>query len=154
MLVRIVEIEGPIHEEEIGRRYAYVCACERAGARIQEATSRGLAWAVQAGKLFVEDSFYSVGPVTECPPRDRSNTRFATLRKPEMIPPVELRTALVQIVRDHIGVEPQDAVIQAARVLGFQRTGADLQGRVDDQLRALLADGVLVLRNENRLYVA
>jgi very-short-patch-repair endonuclease len=152
VLVRIVEIEGPIHEEEIGRRYAYVCGCDRAGGRIQEAARRGLAWAVRAGKLYLDGSFYSLKPLTACPPRDRSNIRSSTLRKPEMIPPVEVRTAVLQIVREHVGVEPQDAVVEVARVLGFQRTGAEVERLVEGELRALLADGVLALKNENRLY--
>jgi hypothetical protein len=69
-----------------------------------------------------------------------------------MLPPVEIRTALRQIVGEHIGVEPQEAVVEVARMLGFQRTGPELQRVIEDELRAMLADHLLLLRNGNRLY--
>ena len=69
-----------------------------------------------------------------------------------MLPPIEVRTALTDIVQEHIGVEPQEAVVEAARKLGFQRTGAELQRIIERQLRSLLADGALALKNGNRLY--
>jgi very-short-patch-repair endonuclease len=154
ILIRIVTIEGPIHDEEIGRRYALVCGKERTGSRIHEAVRQGLVRAMRENKLHAEGSFYTLEPLTECAPRDRSATRSGTLRRPEMVPPVEIRTGLRQIVADHVGVEPQAAIVEVARMLGFQRTGPDLQGVIEDQLRALLGEGVFVLRNSNRLYTA
>jgi len=154
ILVRIVAVEGPVHEDEIGRRYATVCGRERAGGRIQEAVKEGLAQAVQQGKLFAEGAFYMLRPLAECLPRDRSETRSFTLRRPEMLPPIEIRTALGQIVAEHIGVEPQAAIIEVARMLGFQRTGSELQVLIEEQLRMMLGQGVLVLRNGNKLYTA
>lgn len=154
ILIRIVTIEGPIHEEEIGRRYASVCGKERTGSRIHEAAMFGLARATRESKLHAEGSFYALEPLTECSPRDRSATRSGTLRRPEMLPPIEIRTGLRQIIVAHVGVEPRGAVIEVARMLGFQRTGPDLLRVIEDQLRALLGEGILVLRNGNRLYMA
>ncbi len=70
-----------------------------------------------------------------------------------MLPPVEIRTGLRQIVEDHLGVEPDAAVGEVARMLGFQRTGRELHRIIEEQLRAMLGEGVLQLRNENRLYM-
>jgi len=154
ILAHIVSVEGPVHVDEIGRRYATVCGRERAGGRIQEAVQDGLAQAVRQGKLFADGAFYTLNAMDECLPRDRSRTRSSTLRKPDMLPPVEIRTALGQIVAEHIGVEPQAAVVEVARMFGFERTGAELQDVIEGQLRVLLGQGVLVLRNGNRLYTA
>ncbi len=154
VLVQIVAVEGPVHEEEIARRFATVCGRERTGNRILHATKEGLARAVREGKLHTDGPFFTLKPLTECPPRDRTAARSATLRKPKMLPPVEIRTALRQIVADHIGVEPQAVIIEVARVLGFQRTGFELQRVIEEQLRAMLSQGLLVLRNGNRLYTA
>ncbi len=154
IVVRIVEVEGPVHEEEIGRRYATVCGKDRAGDRIQEATREALSAAARKGQLCREGAFYSVKPLSQCPPRDRSAAASVTLRKPDVLPPVEIRTGLRQIVQDHLGVEPQSAIVEVARMLGFQRTGHELQRVIEEQLRAMLGAGTLRLRNENRLYIS
>jgi hypothetical protein len=71
-----------------------------------------------------------------------------------MLPRLEIRTGLRQIVADHIGVEPQAAIVELARMLGFQRTGQELQKVIEDELRSMLGDSALVLKNGNRLYLA
>lgn len=152
ILVRIVEIEGPIHGEELARRYATVCGKQRAGSRIQEAVSQGLRRAVREGKVTKDGDFYSVGNDREVAPRDRSAARSITVRQADMLPPVEIRTGLRMIVVEHLGVEPGEAISEVARMFGFQRTGQDLQRVIEKQLRVLLGEGVLDLRNGNRLY--
>lgn len=154
IVVRIVEVEGPVHEEEVGRRYATICGKDRAGNRIQEAAKEALSAAARKGQLCRDGVFYSLKPLSQCPPRDRSATASITLRKPDMLPPVEIRTGLRQVVEDHLGVEPQSAIVAVARMLGFQRTGHDLQRVLEEQLRAMLGAGILCLRNGNRLYVS
>ena len=154
ILRRIIEIEGPIHEEEVGRRYATVCGKDRAGRRIQEAVSKALKFAAAAGWIHADGSFYTLAPLTHCAPRDRSDCRSITLRKPEMLPPIEIQTGLRTVIADHIGVEPPAAVVEVARMLGFQRTGVELQRVIDEQLREMLGHSVLLLRNGDRLYLA
>jgi hypothetical protein len=108
--------------------------------------------AVRRGSVFEEGGFYSLGRISACTPRDRALCQSQTLRNPRMLPPVEIRTGLRQVVAEQIGVAPDDAIVEVARMFGFQRTGAGLHEVVEEQLRALLADGVLVLRNANKLY--
>lgn len=154
ILIRIVAVEGPVHEEEIGRRYATVCGNKRSGSRIQQAAKEGLVQGAREGRLYADGPFYMLKPLSDCAPRDRSATRSITLRRPEMLPPVEIRTGLKRIVADHLGVEPNAAVIEVARMLGFQRTGPELQRVIEEQLRAMLDQGVFVTRNGDRLYSA
>ncbi len=153
ILKRIVDTEGPIHEEEIGRRYASVCGKDRAGARIQQAVRDALVHAVRIGALHVESSFYIAAPVSDCPPRDRSQARSVTLRKPDMLPTIEIRTGLRHVVEEHLGVEPPVAISEVARMFGFQRTGSELERVIEDQVRSMLGEGALVLRNGGRLYL-
>jgi hypothetical protein len=153
ILRRIVEVEGPVHEDEVARKFASVCGRERAGRRIQGAAKRALQYAVREGLLSRDGRFYTVHPVTECPPRDRSAVRSTTLRDPRMLPPIEILTALCQIVRDHIGVGRQEAVVEAARLLGFHRTGHDLQRVIEEQLQIALESGRLVAGNGDSLFV-
>jgi very-short-patch-repair endonuclease len=154
ILRRIIEIEGPIHEEEIGRRYATVCGKDRAGSRIQEAVSEALVHAAAVGWIHADGSFYTLTPLTHSVPRDRSRCRSITVRKPEMLAPVEIQTGLRTVVADHVGVEPPAAIVEVARMLGFQRTGAELYRVIEEHLRDMLGAGVLLLSNGDRLYLA
>lgn len=56
---RIVGVEQPIHEDEVGRRLAKVCGFQRAGGRIQEAAIRGLRAARRRGHLQSRQGFWS-----------------------------------------------------------------------------------------------
>jgi hypothetical protein len=69
-----------------------------------------------------------------------------------MLPLVEIRTGLRAIVNDHIGVRPREAIVEVARMLGFQRTGPELQRVIEGELRALLDARTLERRNGERLY--
>jgi hypothetical protein len=69
-----------------------------------------------------------------------------------MLPPVEIRTGLQGIVADHIGVEPSAAIVEVARLLGFEHTGQDIKRVIEEQLREMLGDRLLVLKNGNTLY--
>ena len=124
---RIVEIEGPIHEEEIARRVASVWQLERAGARIQEATQRGLNALRKTGELKPDGPFWSLALGGTAQARDRSATKSTTLRKAEYLPPSEVGLAAVEAVKENVRLPVDQLVVEVARRLGFQRTGQDLQ---------------------------
>ena len=151
-VVRIVEIEGPIHAEETGRRLAAVWGRNRAGNRIQDAAARALRGAEYRRRVVKDGNFFSTEPLEAFPPRDRSAVRSTTLRRPDMLPPVEIRTAVKQIVAAGVGVTPDEAVTQAVRLFGFQRTGADLRAVIEEEIRQMLAREQLKLR-EGKLYL-
>jgi hypothetical protein len=69
-----------------------------------------------------------------------------------MVPPVEIRSGLRAIVEDHLGVEPETAIIEVTRMLGFQRTGSELHRVIERELREMLHAGVLRYGIGNRLY--
>jgi hypothetical protein len=73
----------------------------------------------------------------------------STLRKPEMLPPDEIKAAIIQVVEQNYGAE-EDQLIQAvARLFGFGSTGAQLREAVQGSLAELLGSGLL--RQEGRL---
>ena len=148
---KIVAIEEPVHEIEVGKRLATVWGKERAGRRIHGAALRALRSAVQWGRLHKDGRFYSTRELSTVVPRNRANVLSTTLRKPEMLPPVELRTALSMTVERHIGVSEDDVLVEAARLLGFQRTGGALREVIARELQNMLSFGSLVLR-DGKLY--
>jgi very-short-patch-repair endonuclease len=124
---RIVDIEGPIHEEEVARRLASVWGLDRAGARIQEAARRALKVLEREVHVHSAGAFWMSARDPSVQARDRSEAQSSTLRKAEYLPPAEVSVAATEILKDNVRVPVNDLVVEVARRLGFQRTGQDLQ---------------------------
>jgi len=125
---RVVQIEGPVHEDEIARRVARACGRERAGRRIAAAIDRGLAEAVGRGILTREGSFYQPADGAEPRVRDRSEVRSATLRRPDMVPPSEIRAAAMRvIIHAELDALPAEIAARIARMLGLRTTSVQLR---------------------------
>jgi hypothetical protein len=145
---RIVRLEGPIHAEEVGRRVAALFGKERAGARIAAAALKAL-WVVrQRSEDVVEDSGFWMtrDQQANCPVRNRSGGPI-TVQRAEMIPPVEIRAAMRQALRENGGIEEIDAAVAVARLLGFQRTGQELRTSINRQVATMIEAGAL--RSDN-----
>lgn len=142
---RIIDIEGPIHAEEIVTRVRDLWGLARAGSRIQGAVEEALRHPSLQGRLLVEAGFHDIAgrPATV---RDRAQAASRTLRKPELLPPREIRQAIVDIVRDAHGARSEELVPAVARALGFLATSQQLRDRIALQIDALLVDGTLVLQ--------
>ncbi len=150
---RIVEAEGPVHGEEVGRRAAEVYRVERYTARVSELMAEAVRDAANAGKVAVDDDGFCTlpGGVVEVV-RDRSGADSAGLRKPEMLPPAEVGFALRGVARAAIGVSRDEAVIEVSRLLGFASTRAALRGVIERELDRAVGAGELVER-EGGLFV-
>lgn len=142
-VVRVVSIEGPVHESEIVVRIRSLWGLARAGNRIRDAVLAAMTAAKQNGDV-VGGPFYSL-PGQQAVVRDRSQIDSNTLRKPEYLPPEEVKLAIGQVVVENFGAE-QDQLIQAvARLFGFGSTSAQLREVVEAALAELLASGQLRL---------
>lgn len=150
---RVVDIEGPIHREEIVRRLAQLWGHKRTGTRIAEVIDAAVRWAVHREKLIEDHEFYSLNNRQPVSIRDRSDVESATLRKPEMLPPAEVRAALLHVVGSHAGVTEDEAINAAARMLGFRVTTSALRAVIASQLDPLI-DGRALLRKGDALIVA
>lgn len=136
IVTEIVSVEGPIHLEEVARRYAQAFGREKAGSRIVAATAHGLRVATQSGAIKTADNFYFTAEQEADPPvRDRSAESGATL-KAASISMLEIQKALRIAREDNAGGSDADLVRTAARLLGFRRVGPDLQSRLAQGLTA------------------
>lgn len=144
---RIIDIEGPIHAEEIVTRVRDLWGLARAGARIQGAVEEALRHPSLSERLLVDDGFHDIAgrPVSV---RDRAQAASRTLRKPELLPPREIRQAIVDMVREVHGARSEELVPAVARTLGFQATSQPLRDRIVLQIDALVADGTLMVQGD------
>jgi very-short-patch-repair endonuclease len=146
---RIIELEGPIHEDEIVIRVRMLWGQRRGGGRIQSAVHRGLRMAARMPGITHDGPFYLItgAPVKV---RDRSQATSPSLRKPEMLPPLELRAALLAVVEQNLGADREEAITSVSRAVGFRATSAQLRGIIEQQIQLLLDSGEL-LEVEGRL---
>jgi very-short-patch-repair endonuclease len=128
---KIVEIEGPIHEEEIARRVADLFGKERAGSRIQVATRAALKHLRSRGEdCKCEDGFWFTPGQQKAPElRDRSDAPIS-LQRAAMLPPIEIRAAILKVKEQNGSVSQDDLAIGVARLFGFSRTGSELRARI------------------------
>lgn len=152
IVTRIVEIEGPIHEEEIGRRVASLWGLKRLGNRVEEAVARARAEAAAAGAIRASGPFYRHSAQETVPVRDRSEAS-PQLLKAEHLPPEEIRATVTAVVRAHFGMSEEEAVGEAARVLGYRRVSPQVRELVGGIVRQMLEEQLLCCRIE-MLYVA
>jgi very-short-patch-repair endonuclease len=137
-MLRIVRLEGPIHEEEACRRLASVWGLERAGNRIREAGLRALALLHDRGSCGFAERFWTVVPSPPIVVRDRSEAASAALRRAEYLPPAEICAAAVQVLNQNARVHRDDLIVEISRRFGFQRTGEDLKSVIDLALDSLV----------------
>jgi hypothetical protein len=147
LAVKVVQVEGPVHADEIARRLAALCGAARTGSRISQAVKNALAEAVDHGQLVVENAFYHSTDQTVVPIRNREAVKSSGLKKPEMLPPAELQRAIFVLIDGHLGVAREEAVVAVARMLGFKSTSGQLREVIWRQIEAAIAHGKIAERN-------
>lgn len=137
---QVVRREGPVHIDEVTARIRDAWGAGRAGGRIRDSVERAVSTAIAQGGIIREDGFLWAADCAHAV-RDRSEVRSAGLRKPEMLPPTELRTAILQIVRANFGATPDQVAQSVSRELGFKATSAQLRFVIDRAIeRAQMAE--------------
>ena len=123
----IVEIEGPIHQDEIARRVTTLFGKSRTGSQISAAAIRGLK-ALKVSSILVEqDGFWMTPTQSDSPPvRDRSASA-QTLQRADMLSPLEIRAAAKIAERENGRLSEDEMAIAVTRLLGFKRTGSELR---------------------------
>lgn len=151
ILVKIVEIESPIHQEEIARRVTQLWNLQRTGSRIQNAVNKALDHLQRSSKIAMEGEFYSRNDQEDVPIRNRQDCDNG-LRKPDRIPPAEIRRAILLIVERNIGVEWEATIVEVARLFGFRSTSSQLRQVIESQINALLDQRLLTI-DESKLHL-
>lgn len=151
-VVKIVQIEGPIHLDEISVRIRALWGLQRAGSRIRSAVERAAGVAAQRGLIAGEEFF--IVPGSPIAVRDRSQVASPTLRKPEMLPPKEIECGLLKVVGENFGATREELVHAVSRLFGYASTSAQLKAVIDASIDRLLRAGQLETRGDLLVEVA
>ncbi|MDA0588220.1 MAG: DUF3320 domain-containing protein [Planctomycetota bacterium] len=138
-VVRILEVESPIHFDELCRRVAAVSGQKRTGDRAKSAAEDAVTWLTRQRLVEVSGSFVTlIG--RDIRVRDRSNLDAGS-RHPDMLPPAEMQMALLTLLREHFGVTRDEAIVEAGRLFGFRSTSTVLKERLSGAIDELIAEG-------------
>src|SRR5262249_52399674 len=121
IVLRIVEHEGPIHEEEIVTRIRMLWSKGRAGSRIHAAVSRAIRSLISNKSCVKEHGCLRI-PGSPVKVRDRANVTSPTLRKPEYLPQAEVEAAILSVLRASFGATAKELPAAVARLFGFKST--------------------------------
>ena len=153
VVTKIVQVEGPVHQDEIARRAASMWGLQRTGGRIISAVEQALDFAVRQRDIVQKGLFFQPAGQMHVPIRNREDVYSRNLRKPDYLPPVEVRVALEAVVAAHLGIPQDELAREVGRLFGFRSTSTLLRQIVDDELKLLVANGTIDNRNQ-RLYIA
>jgi hypothetical protein len=142
VLFRIVQVESPVHEDELTARVRDLWGLGRAGSRIQDIVARGIRALLVSGRCQREDAclFLPEAPVRV---RNREVVRSASLRKVDLLPPQELCVAIEAVVGAHYGARPPEIAVAVSRLLGFKAMSTGLRETIERQVQTLKVKGRL-----------
>jgi very-short-patch-repair endonuclease len=147
LIEQVVQVESPIHVDELIVRLRTAWGLQRAGGRIEAVVEQGIRLALTRGRLKRDGSFLlSIG--VEPIPRDRTTTRSLGLRKPEMISPAEIAAGIFLVVSANLGATDEEIILAVSRQLGFKATSALLRGIIGTVINNLVA-GARLNREHN-----
>ena len=142
---RVVEVESPVHLDEVTLRIRSAAGIGRAGSRIRAQMRLGASVGVRQGVYRIDDRDFLWRPGQEAAEvRRRDGDVPPSLRNPSRIAPEEIGAALAHAVRASYGIDPAGAVVEATRLFGFKRTGPKIVKRFRRVLDELVAEGALV----------
>lgn len=136
-IAEVVQIEGPVHKEEVFRRITQAAGLSRVGNRIEAALSRGVDWAVRGQVVRRKGAFLWYRDSTDSSVRDRSEFP-PQLKKLELIAPEEIGAAIKLAVRKACGIQAQNVPVATCNLLGFARVTDEMRLQVNKVMEELL----------------
>lgn len=64
-----------------------------------------------------------------------------------MLPPAEIMTAILAVVRIHFGIKNDEVVAEVSRIFGFKSTSSQLKQVIQTQLQGLIDNGAVTERD-------
>ena len=151
LIEQVVLIESPVHVDEVIVRLRTAWGLHRAGVRIEAAVEQGATLALTRGRV-IREGVFLFAPGVEPYPRDRRNALSSSLRKLEMIPPIEIAAGVVYVVVSNFGATDEEITLTVSRMLGFKATSAPFRKIIGVVVDDLLTSGKL--NRENNMIVA
>ncbi|MFC1628429.1 DUF3320 domain-containing protein [Gemmatimonadota bacterium] len=136
VIMPILEIEGPIHIEELARRVASHWDMNRAGRKIVLKVWTAVnSMCTKKGKVSKDGDFFSASNQIQIPVRNRDIG--GRLFPAKLIPPSEVKEAIRLLLNHRAPLMRDEIIRETAKVLGFARTGSQLHEVIDSAVKEL-----------------
>lgn len=139
----VVDIEGPVHVDEVIIRLRNAWGLKRAGSRIQAAVEQGVEVGIRQKLLTRTERFLTTERST-VRVRDRSAVMSEGLRKPDMLPPLEIEMAVLETVTRNFGASAEEVVLSVSRMIGFRSTSAQLRDLIQAVIGKMIDNAQLM----------
>lgn len=138
-IVQVVEVEGPIHLDEVVRRLRTYWGLKRAGKRVKSVITEAIDLAVLDGQIYQKDDFlYLTGGTIRV--RERGGEIPA---KMDLISAEEIEEAIRMVIREQFATAPDELVKQVSRIFGFKVARGATSTRIKEIIDVLKAEGML-----------
>jgi very-short-patch-repair endonuclease len=147
-MVTVVEVESPVHIDEVARRICDAAGIKRRGTRITAAMASASRFAARQGRIAIDGSFLWLPNQDKCVARDRSRLAAAS-RKIELVAPKELEAAILEAIKTSMGLPKDEIPSVAARYLGFNRTSGAIDEAFQQSIDQMIQDDRLARHGED-----
>ncbi len=134
---RIIVLESPIHEQEVVSRVRDLWGKRRAGSRIDKCVKDAIERVRLSSFCKYSDRCLYM-PEQVIPVRNRSDVTSTSLRKLELLPPIEIQQAIREVVKASHGADSEELITSVARLLGFSNTSAGLSKVITEQVENMV----------------
>lgn len=140
MITRVVDVEGPVHFDEVVRRIRTLWGLQRAGQRINDAIKHATSVAKARGQIRMHGAFL-------WPAKDRD----ISVRRRKKDPPTnidficdeEIAESVRIVLRHQFATMISDLIVRSSRLLGFQAMHDKATTRINRVIRGLIDKGEL-----------
>ncbi len=144
-IAQVVQLESPVHFDEVILRIRKAAGVGRAGSRIRAQMRLGVTAGARRRLYRIDKHDFLWRLEHEAVEvRRRDGDIPSSLRNPARIASEEVGTALVHAVRVSYGIRPADAAGEAIRIFGFKRSGPKIVGRFRQVLDELVKRGTIL----------
>ncbi len=142
---QVVEIESPVHINEIAKRIASAVGVKKVGKRIREAIEIAAMQAAHLENVLIKDKFLYRTEHQYITVRNRDELPNAS-RKLELIAPEEIQEAIKLIVSESCGIEQDDLPHETCKLFGFKKVNENMRQGVKVIINEMIQNGELIER--------
>ena len=147
---QVVEIEYPVHLDEVAKRIGNAVGVKKIGNRIRSAIKTAAMQAARSKSIEIRREFLYWTEQELVSVRDRNGLPNAS-RKLELIAPEEIQMAIKQLVSDAFGIERDDLSREVCKLFGFGTVSANMRQKVGEVINEMIEHGDLTEKGDSLL---
>ena len=139
----VVDIESPVHKDEVIRRIVNAAGIKRVGRRIRSTFEIGLSAASKAKDVTQRGDFIWMIGMQEPKIRSRHNLPNQS-RSISLIAPEEISSAILEVTKSTYGIQRDMIPGEVSNLFGFKRVTQDMNDLINKLVGDLISDNKLI----------